>query len=146
MFKPLSKYWLLVSLIIIAIDQFSKYLVIHYQADFIYNNGIAFSLPLRNNLALFTGLALIILLIKYGSRLYGGNKQKLFTTCSGLVIGGAFSNIIDRVSRPGVIDFIKLPYWPIFNLADASVCIGIAIMMILIYQDQKNDPNKGQNP
>ena len=52
-------------------------------------------------------------------------------------IGGAIGNIIDRLHAPGVIDFIKLPYWPTFNLADIAVCSGIGILLVLLYLDSK---------
>jgi signal peptidase II len=53
-----------------------------------------------------------------------------------LVLGGAVGNLIDRLARaPGflrgeVIDFIKLPYWPTFNLADSAITIGVAVIVL----------------
>jgi signal peptidase II len=53
-----------------------------------------------------------------------------------LVLGGAVGNLIDRLARaPGflrgeVVDFIKLPYWPTFNLADSAITIGVAVIVL----------------
>jgi lipoprotein signal peptidase len=42
----------------------------------------------------------------------------------GIALGGAASNLIDRVRRGGIIDFIDLKIWPVFNIADAAIVIG----------------------
>ena len=53
-----------------------------------------------------------------------------------LVLGGAVGNLIDRLVRaPGflrgeVVDFVKLPYWPTFNLADSAITIGVAVIVL----------------
>ncbi len=53
-----------------------------------------------------------------------------------LVLGGAVGNLIDRLVRaPGflhgeVVDFIKLPYWPTFNLADSAITVGVAVIVL----------------
>jgi len=49
-----------------------------------------------------------------------------------LIISGAFSNILDRLYFGCVIDFIQLPYWPAFNLADAFIVIGVIISVVKI--------------
>jgi signal peptidase II len=47
-----------------------------------------------------------------------------------LVFGGALSNAYDRAVQGSVIDFIKLPYWPIFNVADSAVSVGVVVLLI----------------
>ena len=51
----------------------------------------------------------------------------------GMVLGGGIGNVIDRVVREtgGVVDFIDLHWWPVFNLADASIVIGVALILLL---------------
>ncbi len=46
--------------------------------------------------------------------------------------GGAVGNLIDRVARGSVIDFIKLPHWPAFNFADTSITFGVIILVLVI--------------
>jgi signal peptidase II len=55
----------------------------------------------------------------------------------GLLLGGALGNLTDRIFRgPGplrgwVVDFIQLPHWPVFNVADSAICCGGALMVLL---------------
>jgi signal peptidase II len=52
---------------------------------------------------------------------------------TGMLIGGAFGNILDRVRHGAVTDFVKLPLgWPPFNLADISITFGIVILFLVI--------------
>lgn len=135
--NPLSMLKISILIITIILDQASKYLITSNNWPYLYNDGIAFSLPLGNTIALIVSTALVILLWAYGHTLYQGAWNRLFNVSIGLVIGGALSNIIDRLHAPGVIDFIKLPYWPTFNLADVAVCSGIGILIVLLYLDSK---------
>jgi signal peptidase II len=48
---------------------------------------------------------------------------------TGLLVGGAVGNLIDRVSNGAVTDFIKLPLWPAFNLADMSITFGVLALL-----------------
>jgi len=48
----------------------------------------------------------------------------------GLVVGGALGNLSDRVRTGGVVDFIDLQVWPVFNLADAAITIGVGLLAI----------------
>lgn len=51
----------------------------------------------------------------------------------GLVLGGGVGNVIDRVARGhgGVVDFVDLHWWPVFNVADASIVTGVALLLLL---------------
>jgi signal peptidase II len=48
---------------------------------------------------------------------------------TGMLVGGAIGNLIDRVASGSVTDFIKLPYWPAFNVADISITFGVLILL-----------------
>lgn len=133
------------TLLVILVDQSTKYLVIHNAWPYIYNTGIAFSLPINNLLATIISIALVLILLAYRYQLYQGKQTNFFNLSLALVTGGAISNVLDRLHNPGVIDFIKLPFWPTFNIADVAVCTGIGILMILLYQDQKNASDKERN-
>jgi signal peptidase II len=61
------------------------------------------------------------------------SAQRLIWLPTGMLLGGAIGNIIDRLREGAVTDFIKLPLgWPPFNLADASITLGIAILFLVI--------------
>jgi signal peptidase II len=47
-----------------------------------------------------------------------------------LVVAGAAGNLIDRVMRGYVIDFLRVPYWPVFNVADIAICVGGALWVL----------------
>lgn len=47
-----------------------------------------------------------------------------------LVFGGALANAYDRLVKGSVIDFIQLPHWPIFNIADSSISVGVVILVL----------------
>jgi signal peptidase II len=58
-----------------------------------------------------------------------------------MLLGGAIGNIVDRLRSDSVTDFIKLPLgWPPFNLADASITLGIVILLLLIESSRHSDP------
>jgi signal peptidase II len=58
-----------------------------------------------------------------------------------MLVGGALGNILDRVRDGSVTDFIKLPLgWPPFNLADASITLGILILFVIIDRSRHSDP------
>jgi signal peptidase II len=51
---------------------------------------------------------------------------------TGMLLGGALGNIVDRAREGAVIDFVKLPYWPAFNVADAAITLGVIILLVVI--------------
>lgn len=50
---------------------------------------------------------------------------------AGMVLGGAAGNLVDRVSQGAVTDYVKLPHWPAFNLADLSITVGVVLMVVV---------------
>jgi signal peptidase II len=51
---------------------------------------------------------------------------------TGMLLGGALGNIVDRIREGAVVDFLKLPHWPAFNVADASITVGVVILLVVI--------------
>lgn len=91
------------------------------------NTGVAFGV-LSNGGALvlvFTLAALALLLAYFARR----PERPLLWLPTGLLIGGALGNLIDRVGSGAVTDFIKLPLWPAFNVADMAITFGILALL-----------------
>jgi signal peptidase II len=51
---------------------------------------------------------------------------------TGMLLGGGLGNIVDRIREGAVVDFLKLPHWPAFNVADASITIGVVILLVVM--------------
>ena len=51
---------------------------------------------------------------------------------TGLLVGGALGNLIDRVRQGSVTDFLKVPHWPAFNLADAAITVGVVALVLAL--------------
>jgi signal peptidase II len=95
-----------------------------------YNSGGAFGL-LQGFPGLFliaTGVVVAMILI-WARRL----EDRRWAVPLGMVLGGGVGNVVDRLVRdtPGVVDFIDLHVWPVFNLADASIVTGVALVLLL---------------
>jgi signal peptidase II len=96
-----------------------------------HNRGIAFGVQAGGSavMSVVIGLALLALLVYFLRHA----TSPLIWLPTGLIFGGAVGNIIDRVREGAVTDFIKLPLgWPPFNLADASITVGVVILILLV--------------
>ena len=159
---------ILIILVCVGIDQFTKLLAINNLRDladeipvinkifglyYVENKGISFSM-LSSKMALIIIITSIIMLILIYV-LIRTPKTKYFMPFSivlSVIVGGAAGNMIDRIFRGFVIDFIMLDFinFPIFNVADIFVCVGLFILVILIifkYKDKDFDfiiPKKGE--
>jgi signal peptidase II len=59
-------------------------------------------------------------------------RQPLVWLPTGMLLGGALGNIVDRIREGAVVDFLKLPHWPAFNVADAAITIGVVILLVVM--------------
>jgi signal peptidase II len=98
------------------------------------NSGAAFGLG-AGATVLFTlvALAVVVVIVRTASRL----RSLRWAATFGLLLGGALGNLIDRMFRaPGpfrghVVDWIELPHWPVFNVADSAIVIGGLLAVLL---------------
>lgn len=99
------------------------------------NTGAAFSL-LPQATIVFTAIAVLISVVII--RVAGRLRSRAWAVSLGLVLGGALGNLADRLFRPpnpgrgGVVDWIDVGAWPVFNLADAAVVSGALLAAVLI--------------
>lgn len=99
------------------------------QLRYVENRGIAFGL--------FSDLGLIVV---FGTLVVGGllfffmlhvePEDRLTIAGGGLITGGALGNLVDRVQYRYVIDFIQVPRWPTFNVADIAITVGVALVLL----------------
>ncbi|HEY5192448.1 MAG TPA: signal peptidase II [Solirubrobacteraceae bacterium] len=95
------------------------------------NQGVAFGfLPGRHvAVTLLVGLALLVLLVYFARH----RDKPLIWLPTGMLLGGALGNILDRLRAGSVTDFVKLPLgWPAFNLADACITLGVLLLLFVI--------------
>lgn len=92
------------------------------------NTGVAFGL-FQNMPRLFTVTSILITTgAIYAYAVHLPNRSRWVQVAMGLVVGGAVGNIIDRLRHGYVVDFIQVGWWPIFNLADSAVSVGVTML------------------
>jgi signal peptidase II len=150
--RPALRAWLLVGLVtvvVVAVDQITKRVIEHsvvpgeeqrflpgVQLVDTRNQGVAFGfLPGKHlGVTILIALALVVLLAYFARHA----SRPLIWLPTGLLLGGAFGNVLDRVRHGEVTDFVKLPLgWPPFNLADAAITIGIVVLLLLAEQARR---------
>ena len=112
---------------------------------YVRNTGAAFSILEGNRLLLIVvALIVIVMLYKYLSSLK--TISSLETIYYGLLIGGIYGNLIDRIIHSYVIDYFDFTIigynFPIFNLADICIVVSIFLMMLDIVRGDSNERNK----
>ena len=145
-----KKYLLFLVLPLVAVDQFTKFLVLTHmepgqsipvfsflQLTYVTNTGVAFSLfrsfsGANTFFALVT--ALVLALIAGFAIKNQGSLSPLMRSAFSLVIAGAVGNLIDRFVHGHVIDFIDIFagtwHWPVFNIADSCISIGATLLLL----------------
>ena len=139
----------LVAVAVVAVDQLTKWWAVDALAEgpveivgsvrfrLIFNEASAFSIgggSAWGPLVTVAGLVIIAGLLWFLRSASG----RLSAVAVGLVIGGAIGNLIDRAARSdrgfmggGVVDFVDVGWWPVFNVADAAVVIGVILLVVL---------------
>ena len=138
-------YFYIPILVFLLIDQFVKYLVRSnmvqgqsipilqniFHLTYIENPGAAFGI-LANHRLLFLLLTAVITGIMFYLYLQLNNKKSPTAFSLALVISGAMGNFIDRFFRGTVTDMFDFQIWPIFNIADICICLGLAGLCYLL--------------
>jgi signal peptidase II len=152
-------YFIIIA-VVVAIDQLTKYLI---QANFelnssiplidgifhityYHNSGAAFSM-FQNKTGFLIVMQLIVIAVVM---VYLVKRQKKDHWCLllslSLIAAGGIGNLIDRVMNGYVVDFMDFRIWPIFNVADMSVCTGCGLLILyMFFIDPKRNGNKKKN-
>ena len=152
---------LLAIVAVLAADQLSKYLVRanmrlgeSWPSDGLFrlthgtNTGSAFGLLPNQTVLLTVASVAAIGFLVYFYRVYA-MPRRLLRLAIGLQLGGALGNLIDRVRAGEVVDFIDVGAWPIFNLADSSIVVGMTMLFgILLLTDsgERRGTRAGDGP
>jgi signal peptidase II len=133
----------LVCAVVIALDQLTKHtlgtwikpgqvrhVIPGLKLVYERNTGVAFSVLAGTGAVVYvvTGVVLVALITFLLMR----PQRRLLWLPTGLFVGGAIGNLIDRIARGSVIDFIQLPHWPAFNIADTCITFGVIILVVVI--------------
>lgn len=139
----------LVALIVVALDQVSKFFIRanmnlgqsipeegFFRITYGTNTGGVFGL-FANQAFLITLTAIVgVAAILVYSR-YPLFNRVLVRIALGLLLGGAVGNLIDRIRLGEVVDFIDVGAWPVFNLADSAVVVGVILIIYYFLFGQK---------
>lgn len=104
----------------------------------VHNTGSAFGILQGQNLFLIVVVTLVVGYLVWGA-LRGHFPGGWGRVGMGLVLGGAFGNLMDRVARGYVVDYIDFRYFPAFNLADACVVLGALALGISILRGKGDE-------
>ena len=154
----------LITLIAVALDQFTKVLVSRNMAlgdtipiikdvlhiTYVENRGAAFSMLSESRWVFLTFSTLAIAAIIYVMIKFRRELSKLSSLSLAMVLGGAIGNMIDRTFRGGVlfdgavVDFIdfRLINFAVFNVADSFVCVGAVLLVLSVILDEKKAREK----
>jgi signal peptidase II len=111
--QSIFKFSIFKIIFFVVVDQLSKFVAVNFGLDIVKNRGIAFSI-LSDIHPVLIGLILLVLL-KY-------IRENIWPV---LIFAGGVSNLIDRIRFGYVVDFIDIKFWPVFNLADVFITIGV---------------------
>lgn len=116
-----------------------------FHLTLVYNRGIAFGLFQHHEtlLLVLISLSLLVLLvvgfrIARQANLESSPSEIISRYGLALILGGAIGNWIDRVRYKAVIDFLDFRIWPVFNLADSAITIGVVLYLFLFLQKNKS--------
>ena len=153
----MNKRKVIIAIIVLIFDQLTKVIVDAYNSQFTIidnvfnityyqNTGAAWSI-LEGNILLLIGISIVALVLVY-SMMFSFENDVLNDAAFGLLFGGILGNLIDRILFGYVRDFIELNIFgynfPVFNLADTAIVVGVIIIIIATIKGEINSGNKSR--
>ena len=147
-----------IAAIIFALDQASKFLVVKniplheswslspalariFKFTYITNTGAAFGMfPQLSSIFMIIAIVVIIAIVIFHNQLPTSNLWIRISL--GLQLGGAMGNLLDRIIHGFVVDFVDIGFWPIFNLADLSIVVGVLILSYHLWNEEDTSDKK----
>ncbi|MCO5102252.1 MAG: signal peptidase II [Burkholderiaceae bacterium] len=142
--------WLWIAAAVVVLDQATKFAIEHllsygerravvpglFDLTLVYNRGAAFSFLAQADgwqrwffigIGAAAAVFIVWLLARHAS-------QRLFAFSLALILGGAIGNVVDRIARGHVVDFVLLYWqrfhWPAFNVADSAITVGAVLLVV----------------
>ena len=140
----------IVLIIVVLLDQFTKFIadkfisstliIIPRILEFtnVKNIGIAFGINSSNIKNIFLSIFVLIIIVNFIIKQFKVIDEKTFFSL-GLMLGGAIGNLIDRIFKGGVLDFIKISTFPVFNIADIAIVTGWILLIVNIIKFSKQE-------
>ena len=161
-FLKRSTWLFIVALLIVVLDQLTKWLVVTNipyggswspwewlspYARIVHwsNTGVAFGM-LQGMNPVFIGLAILVsgAIIYYYQQI--DKKDWLIRLALMMELGGAIGNLIDRIRYGHVIDFISIGRFPVFNIADSCITVGVVVLLIGVWVQEKREKARAARP
>jgi len=103
-----------------------------FHLTYIKNSGAGFGIlqGFKNFFIVITIVIAIIIIIYH----YKKEKSLLLNLAAGFILGGAAGNLIDRIRWGYVIDYLDFRIWPVFNLADSSLVLGVGLLIVYLWK------------
>jgi signal peptidase II len=142
------------AMLVFGLDQLTKYWVVQYiplyeswtffpalaklfKFTYITNTGAAFGMfPQLGNMFMIVAIGVIVAIVMFYRHLPTANFWVRLSL--GLQLGGALGNLVDRITRGFVVDFIDIGFWPIFNLADLAIVLGVTILAYYLWNEENS--------
>lgn len=137
---------------IFILDRVSKLLILHFLSEsvpiipnvfhltLVHNQGIAFGL-----FSQMRWLLLGVVTVSLGLIFWMSHRPAFRNTRDqwvfGLILGGAIGNWLDRVQYGAVVDFFDFRIWPVFNIADSAISIGVGIYLWYLFRSSASKQN-----
>ena len=145
--KKNKLYFIFITIIILLLDQLTKYLIntftdffynknlILFSIDYVKNYGAAFNI-FNGNRIFLSIVSIIISIILLYLILRKKNTKEIDLYIYSFILGGSMGNGIDRIVNGYVVDFINLNFvnFPVFNIADISINIGFLLIMFSLFK------------
>ena len=141
---------LILAITVLVLDQVTKLLIVQFQAEnppaaiipgffrlvYTTNPGAAWGI-LADHTAFLTVASLLVMAVliwRFEAMVQGWRER---AAALSILMGGVAGNLVDRIFRQEVVDFIDLHFrgyhWPAFNVADAAICVGIGLYVISVF-------------
>ncbi|MFH1905111.1 MAG: signal peptidase II [bacterium] len=112
-----------------------------FSISFVTNKGIAFGLFSTFNfpfilISIAVLVCMTLVFISFNKDIISKKAGVWIKIAYGLILGGAFSNMLDRIRIGEVIDFLDFHIWPVFNIGDSAICVGAGIFVLNILKNK----------